>query len=464
MNNKSNLYSEIYLKNYTHKGTLRVALVYPNTYSIGMSNLGFHAVYDLLSSSEFIRCERFFYEGKGELRSVESNAQLREFNVVAFSVSFELDYPNLLLSLQQSGINPIAKMRTIYDPIVVCGGAVTCINPKPLSNFVDVFFLGEIEEKGIEVFELIYEGLKKRMTREEILNALSHLKNTYVPSTGYEGVCSKLMNIHLSRAETVILTPRASFGKRYLLEIAKGCTRRCKFCIVPYSYSPYRFMKPEEVIARLDRVKDKIKTIGLVSATPSDYPYLGRILDYLEENAFSFSLSSVRIDTLSRRLAEALAKGGQRTITVGIETGSERLRRFIRKGLSDEKIFEGLSIAKEAGIKHLRIYIMLGLPTETDEDVLETVALIEKIQSRFAFSTIQLNVNLFVPKPKTPFEKYKLCDKSTFTRRAKTLRKSLKGAIIKIKGYRLAKLEWYLSNGSEGTGEFIARAAGITGH
>ncbi|MCD6239315.1 MAG: radical SAM protein [Thermotogae bacterium] len=459
--NIKNSYDETYLKKYDHKGTLKVALVYPNSYSLGMSNLGYHAVYDLLNSSGIIRCERFFYNGSGSLRSVESNTRLNEFNIVAFSVSFELDYFNLVSSLYQSGINPLASMRNIYDPIVICGGAITYINPRPLSAFVDVFFLGDIEEGGLRLFELIHEGMKKRMTKEEILNTLSLLKSAYIPATGYMGKAVRLSDLHRSRAETVILSSHSSFGKRYLLEIAKGCTRRCKFCVVPYSYFPYRFMESDEVIARLEKVKVRIKNIGLVSATPSDYPYLNDVLDYLEDNDFSFSLSSTRIDTLSKRLAKVLVKGGQKTITMGLETGSERLRKFIRKGLSNDKIFEGLSIAKEAGIQRLRIYLMLGLPTEIDDDIIETVTLIEKIQSKFGFSAIKLNVNLFVPKPNTPFERYDICDKGTFTKRVKILRKMLKRVIIKIKGYRSARLEWYLSNGKEELKDFIIRVAGI---
>jgi radical SAM family uncharacterized protein len=439
---------------------VEIALAYPNTYHVGMSNLGVHRIYSLLNGRSDTSCERVFFPDEADLEeyagtgtslfAFESKRPLKEFDILAFSVSFEQDYLNIIKMLRLSDIPLDKKDRTPGDPLVIFGGACSFFNPEPLADFFDVAVVGEGEEVAGEFIDAYRENRKNG--RREMLKALSRVPGAYVPEF-YDVLYNKdgtikerttlepsapdrivkrtVKDFNRSPAATVILTPNTEFSDMYLSELTRGCGRHCRFCMAGYIYLPPRNLG-------LDRAKEQAKhadalcgKIGLVGAALSDYPEINDLCSAIQGGV---SVSSLRADSLSESLIKRLAQGGHKTISLAPEAGSERLRKVINKGVTEDDVLRAADLVFGSGIPNLKLYFIIGLPTETREDVDAIIALAEKVravQLKHArpagrIGRITLSVNSFVPKPCTPFQWEPMEDVASLNKKNRSLEKAVK--------------------------------------
>jgi radical SAM superfamily enzyme YgiQ (UPF0313 family) len=427
-------------------GKVRVVLVFPNTYYVGMSNLGFQTIYGVLNRQPDLVCERAFLPDPDDLAeherlhvpvlSVESQRPLGEFDIVAFSTTYENDYLNLLQILELSGIPVRAADRGAEHPLVAMGGVCAWSNPEPLAAFVDFFFLGEGEESSPEVFRLwreVHEASRHAAAaREDFLRQLLLIEGVYVPRfydvayredgsvaevVALDGAPLPIRKRRLARPDdfdtiSVIRTRDTEFGEMALLEVGKGCGRGCRFCLEGEIYRPVRHRHLDAIIRGAEHLLPGGKRIGLVGACVSDYPWIDDLVRALRGKGVDLSLSSVRADSLSPDVVRALVESGTRTLTIAPEAGTERLRGVIRKSLSDQRLFEAAELMAASGVPSVKTYFMIGLPTETAEDIDGIVDLAKAIRHRIlrhrrdARQAVEVTVGVssFVPKPWTAFQ------------------------------------------------------------
>ena len=446
-------------------GKLSVALVYPDHYFVGMSNLGFLTVYAILNRREDVVAERVFLPEPGEmslhlemgkgLLSLESLSPLTRFDLIAFSLSFENTYPNILKILTLGKIPLLSSEREETHPLVAAGGINVFLNPEPLASFFDFFLLGEGEAILDEFIDLHKELMARRSQREEMLRHLvESLKFVYVPSfyhvayhkdgtirarepTGsFAPPRIEVPRLALTDAPVTtssILTPETEFADRLLIELGRGCGRSCRFCAAGHVYRPPRFHRESDLLSCVEMAIERKDRVGLLSASVSDTPGIERITDLLAKKGCDFSVSSLRADSLTPSLVEALWKTGQRTLAIAPEAGSERLRRVVNKHLGQEQIIDAVRLIARVGDFHLRLYFLLGLPTETKEDVEEILELIKSIKhhvvkesrTRGRLHQIKLSVNCFVPKPFTPFQWFPMESLADLKEKQKRLKNGL---------------------------------------
>lgn len=400
-------------------GDISVLLVYPNSYQVGMSSLGYQTIYRLMNEIPDVRCDRGFLFYDEETIGLESGMPMRSYDIVAFSVSYELDYPNIVRMMRSGKIPLYSANRDETTPLVIVGGAITMINPEPIADFTDLFILGEAETILSPFFE-IYRKVRS-LKREEQISALSSLKGIYVPSfytpkyddgedfLGYEShkgvsfpqiIHSK--NIADQPAYSAIVTPNCEFSDMFLVEISRGCMRKCSFCAAKKAYHPYRYLDGEKVIEIVQNNLYLTNRVGLVGTVISDHPHIDFICDELIKLGAKISVSSFRADSASETLIRSLALSTAQSITIAPETGSAQLRKSIGKDITDEALINCAKMAKQFGIKQLRLYFMLGIPGDNGEDI-EAIA---NLTSRLAeILPVKLAINPFIPKPFTEFER-----------------------------------------------------------
>jgi len=477
---------------------LRAVLVYPNTYWVGMSNLGFQIVYDLMNSIGGLVCERAFLPERGDLRQIrtaESGSLLSEFDIIAFSISFENDYPNLLTIFDNAKLVPLSRDRGDDHPLVLAGGVACFLNPEPLAHFADCFLIGEAEELLPRFFEVLSETdwARTRVARKACLKKLAqNVPGVYVPEfyrntfykdgtlSGTEPLCdvpSEIRRVFVRDLSHVpscssILTSDTTFARTFLIEVGRGCARGCRFCSAGYVYRPLRF-RPVSLLEQCMRqglaFTDKI---GLMGAAVSDFPGLSELCDnFLQRRAerdISISFSSLRADALALNpdLIPVLRHGRVKTATIAPEAGSERMRGVIRKGISEHNILRAADMLVSGGIPNLRLYFMIGLPTETDEDIEAIVSLCKKIKSVFLASSrkkgriggITVSVNPFVPKPFTPFQWAGMDDVRVLRKKIRHIRNGL-GRVpnirVRAENPRGAWLQALFSRGDRRVGDIL---------
>ncbi len=388
-------------------GRLPVALIYPNSYYIGMSNLGLQAVYSLLNSYDRVVAERAFWEG-AQVLSVESQRPLTDFPVLAFSVNYELDYFNVVRVLRDAGLPLLTADRDERHPLVIAGGPCIMANPMPLAPFFDALCIGEAEAVLPAILPVISEGVVGR--RDGLLKALAGLLGVYVPVLPPEGKVVRQYAASLDDfpVASAVLTPDTELGDLFLIEVGRGCRWGCRFCLVSQIFSPGRFRSMESVLKQAAAGLEYRRRIGLVGPVVSDYPGLEALLAGLRWLGAGLSVSSMRVRPLSSVVLEELAAGGVRTVTLAPEAGSERLRRVIKKGITEDDILGAAGMVAARGFKQLKLYFMLGLPTETGDDIQAIADLVlraKAILDRARVGTqLSLNVAPFVPKAGTPFQ------------------------------------------------------------
>jgi radical SAM superfamily enzyme YgiQ (UPF0313 family) len=441
-------------------GRLPVAIIYPNSYYIGMSNLGVHAIYSLLNDYRDVVCERVFFDDKPAL-SLESRRPLSDFAVLAFSVSYELDYFNVVNILRESGIPLYAADRNDRHPLVIAGGACITANPMPLAPFFDCLCVGEAEPM-LPTMLPVLSGLAGSCS--DCLKALSRLPGVYVPlySENKPIVRQWLRNLDDFIASSTVLTRDTELGDMYLIEVERGCSWGCRFCLVGSAFCPMRYHSVERLVEQASPGLEYRKRLGLVGPVVSDHPGIEELLPRLRQLGAGLSLSSLRVSPLSDTVLDEMAKGGARSITLAPEAGSQRLRRLIGKNISRDDILRAVARAAEHGIKQLKLYFMIGLPTETDDDIEEMAALVLEckgiIDKAQPGCRLSLNVAPFVPKAGTPFQWLPMAQLADLKRRMAVLKKALSPKGIKVRNESLAwsQVQGALSRGDTNMAEVLA--------
>ncbi len=440
------------------KNRLPVALVFPNRYQLGMSNLGFQLVYHLLNNIPEIVCERFFVPDSGRPLSVESNRPLQDFPVIFCSVSFEQDYFNLVRLLAQGNISPLASERGVDDvvrpgqPLVIGGGVATFINPEPLAPFIDLFIVGEAEPVVAPLVMHLLDVLQQQGREELLLKVAQNFSGCYVPKFytaeyGNGGVLNtmvacadvpeRVQRIHLASCERVgsskLFTPEAEFADMFLAELGRGCSRGCRFCAAGFVYRPPRLWSPESIIAAINQRPDEVSRIGLLGMEMADSQSLAQLSDYLLREGCALSFSSLRADVISEELCHLLQRSNLKSAAIAPDGGSERLRRVINKNITEQDVLLAAESLAKAGILNLKLYFMIGLPTEEMADLEELVALVKKVwnttlavgRSKGKMGNITLSLNSFVPKAWTPFQFHGMDSMPELKKKVKFLRKAL---------------------------------------
>src|SRR6186997_2846339 len=441
-----------------HADRLRVALIFPNTYFVAMSNLGFQTMYRLFNDQPDIVCERAFLPPKQELASLrdsgtrlvtlESQTPLADFDVIAFSVSFEWDYTNVLTMLRLAGLPLRAADRDYTHPLIVIGGAVTFVNPEPLAPFADVIAAGEGEALVPALLDAFGTS-----SRSEQLKRLAQARGYYIPSfydieynadgtiaqfvpregTGAPPVVKKAAlktTEAVDPPSTTIFTPDTEFGSRFLIEVVRGCANLCRFCWAGYNYLPVRAFPADRILDLAERAKPYSNKTGLVSIALCDHPEIEEILTRLVEMGYSISPASLRLDDLTPTILELLRRSGERTITIAPETGSDRLRRVINKTVTNAEILAAADMIFASGFDNLKLFFMIGLPTETDDDLVAirdmTLQLRETMlrhqRGRGQLGRIVGSVNPLVPKPGTTYQWLPMEDDRSIDRKIKRMR------------------------------------------
>jgi radical SAM superfamily enzyme YgiQ (UPF0313 family) len=481
-----------------HGGRLRVALVFPNTYYVGMSSLGFQTVYRLFNDLDDVVCERVFLPAKQELQAqleagaplltLESQTPVGDFDVVAFSVSFEWDYTNVVTLLRLAGIAPRAEARSSRDPLVVIGGAVTFVNPEPLAPFADVIAAGE----GEILIPALAAAIRDAEDRDDLLRRLAAERGFYIPSfydvryagdgtiaafeprpgTGAPQVVKKAAVKSIDRLDppaTSIFTPDTEFGSRFLIEVVRGCANLCRFCWAGYNYLPVRAFPADRILQLATEAKKYSSKAGLVSIALCDHPEIERILTGLLDLGYSISPASLRLDDLTEPIVRLLRKSGERSITIAPETGSDRLRRVINKTVTNAEILAATELIFANEIENLKLYYMIGLPTETEEDLVAiydlTVAMrtimMQHGKTRGRVGRIVGSVNPLIPKPGTAYQWLPMEDPAVTDGKGKRLRHLLSGldnVYFNIKSERHSYYQVLLSLGDRRVASTIEAA------
>ncbi len=419
-------------------GRLPIALVYANSYAVGMASLGFQTIYHLLNARQDVVCERVFdderWDDSPPPLSVESQRRLDEFAVLAFSLSFELDYPravNLLRRCQMSSI--WAQERGDGDPILIAGGPGVSANPMPLAPIFDAFVIGEAEEVVGPLVDVLAAEMGQR---GRLLERLSRLEGVYVPLVhGRETRVRRLWVRDVDRFPTrsVLWTPAAEFGFMHLVELARGCRWGCHFCLAGYTSRPWRQRSLSVVLQAVEEGLRHRRRVGLISAAVSDYAHLDELLDALMARRVEISVSSLRADAISPKMLDALARSQTRTVTLAPEAGSQRLRDIIGKGITEEDILRAVDMAAERKFTQLKLYFMLGLPEEQDNDVEALIALVRRVADRFPHQVV-VNITPFVPKPHTPFQWLSAPAADVVSARLERVKHSLRGRRVQVRG------------------------------
>jgi radical SAM superfamily enzyme YgiQ (UPF0313 family) len=489
-------------------GRVSMALVYPNTYAVGMSNLGFQTIYTHLNLLPDVVCERVFFpdpEDIDEYRrtgtpplSLESLRPLRDFDLVGFSVTYEGDFINAVRLLDMAGLPARASARTAGDPVVLMGGVCAFSNPEPVAPFMDFVVVGE----GEEVVREIVDAYRQSGVREDdggrrrFLRRVSSIGGVYVPGAfrvryAADGsieamepldpevqaatiVKRRLADVSRVETRSTLRSPRAEYGHMDLLEVGKGCGRGCRFCLEGQVYRPVRHRSLDSLRESVARIARDSRRIGLVGACVSDYPWIGDLMKVLEEYGVEVSISSLRADSLTEDLVASLHRGGHRTLTMAPEAGTERLRRVVRKAITDEQLYQAADLLRQHGIPNLKCYFMIGLPTETREDVEAIPDLAARLLERLQvpgpdgrpFGKLTLSVSSFVPKPWTPFQWAPFDDVRALEAKLEVIKRGARRlSTVRVfhENPREAGLQALLARGDRRVAELVERAARLEG-
>lgn len=478
-------------------GKLSICLIYPNHYSTGMSSLGFQSAYALFAAEPDMVCERAFLPERGDLEeyrrsgmsllSLESQRPLSDFDILAFSTSFEPDYLNIPLILQLARVPLYAAERDGSHPLVLAGGAAFFINPEPVAPFFDAICIGD----GEELIPAICSALTSAADggRTGLLRQLSRIPGIYVPmfyTPQYDH--SRVIAIETSSdvelpvirrctspgtyppAASQILTDQTEFGDMFLIEVSRGCPRGCRFCSSGFIYGTFRQQPYEQLLAQIESGLTHRSRIGLVGAAVSDYRDIGRLCSRIVERGARVSVSSLRIDRLDTEMLAALVASGHKTISLAPEGGSQRLRDLIRKNLDEAQILRACEAIIGHDILNLRLYFIIGLPTETAEDLDELVRLVGAIRERVIerarankrLGEITLSINPFIPKPFTPFQWCGMEPLKSLEHKLKFLEerfRSMSNVRLKAESLRESYLQALLSRGDRRLAPLIAELA-----
>lgn len=460
-------------------GRLRVALTMPNTYYVGMSSLALQLLYSWFNREPNTLCERIFWE-KGALAagkpllSIESERPADEFDLWAFTISWEMDYFNVVEMLRQAGVPPLAVQRqssTRWDgspwPMLIAGGPGVTMNPEPMAPFFDAILIGEGEEA---VPALIARGgdalTGDAADRAALLRDLDTTPGWYVPSLRssnrnmrdfrqVERLWTRQLPAH--NTMSTLWTPDTEFSDMHLMEIARGCGRGCRFCLAGYVYRPPREQPLDKLLASAERaVAEGYTKVGLVSAAVSDHTQIDELATALHEMGASISASSMRMDPISEPLIRAMAETGARNLTVAPEAGSQRLRNVINKTQTEEQMMRAIALAQSFNFPQLKLYFMVGHPTETDDDIQALIDFTLEARTHFK-RNIAINATPFVPKAHTPFQWEGVTPPKELRRRQKRIHKALArhGVQVRADSPDWAEVQAVLSRGDRAIADVL---------
>lgn len=436
---------------------LSVVLTSPSSYSFAMASLGFHTALRSFLEERGVRCERAFLDrgARGTARSFETGTPLSDFDVVAFSVSFEEDYFGIASLLAESGIPLRASDRGEGDPIVVMGGVCAFLNPEPVADLMDAILVGGAETL-VPPFVASLQASRgptrvlPGAARAARLRALAEIQGVYVPSLydvergddrriarfrAREGaplpVLAAIDSASERMAESLIVSDGAYFENMFLLEMSRGCARGCRFCATGHMHDAPSFRPSDDIVAAVRRALACTTRVGLVSATLGDHPEIRRILAAMQGLGVEVNVGSLRVESVDRELALLLVGCGVRTATIAPEAATEPLRRIIGKPTTERAIFEAAATLGASGFARLKLYFMIGLPGETEEDVRAIPDLALSVREAFAkyrkTARVSVGVSVFVPKPRTPFQWFPMAAERTIRDRMTALRRNIAG-------------------------------------
>ena len=475
-------------------GRLSVALVYPNTYHQGMSNLGLQTIYQMLNTRDDTLCERFFLPDPEDLDehrrtgfplvSVESQRPPGDFDLIAFSISFENDYLNLPILFELGRLPLWRAQRDEHQPLVLCGGVCAFLNPEPLADIMDLFAVGEAEV----ILPPLLEGLLARDTdnRKQLLSHLSQLPGVYQPggytiSYGQTGELQAMTpadnlpervkrqwQTHLddSQSRTCVATPDTEFGSMHLVEVSRGCPRACRFCAAGFIYRPFREHSLDHLRHEILEGQHEVGRVGLVAAAVSDYGELAEIGRAILDHGGEVSVSSVRIDAITIDQVRVLADAGHKTLALAPEAGSQQMRDVINKGIDEAQILAAVELLAEGGIPNLKLYFMIGLPTESEADIVAIADLTVKIRQiweaigrqRGRLGRLHLSVNPFVPKPWTPLQWAPMEQRGQLEKKYRLLQKRLRplpNVDLNFESLRQAEIQGLFARGDRRVGRLL---------
>ncbi len=461
-------------------GAYRIALGFPNSYAVGMSNLGFQWVYRLFNRVDDVVCERFFHEEGGPAETFETQTPLSDFGLIAWSVSWEMDYLNLLRTLDRAGIPRRASERDERHPLLLIGGDCARINPAPLAPFIDLFAMGDGERLVLPITNLLKRGL----SRGRFLEEAAKVPGLFVPSVqgpraehSTEGkiviqqvMSRKEIGPDFEVPHTTLLTPHTELADKLLIEISRGCTEMCKFCWAAYAMAPIKQYPASSILATARVGRELTGRTGLIATAVCDHPEIDRILRGLADLDFHIALSSIKIDAIRSEILEILAKQGERSLAIAPEAGNERLRRHINKKVSDAMLREKVRLIFAHGFTSLKLYLQVGLPSETEEDVRDLVRLVSDCQeiaraeakATGRMATIIPSVNAFIPKPHTPLENEPLAPEEELAAKTELLAREFgRMPNVRFRGMPIGEATWeaFLAKMDETAGEVLERGA-----
>jgi len=482
-------------------GKISICLLYPNAYHVGMSNLGFQTLYQMLNADEDVVCERAFLPEPEDLQeyrntqtplfSLESQKPLSSFDILAFSISFENDFLNILTLLDLAHIPFESRLRDGRFPWVIAGGVAVFLNPEPISEFFDLFILGEAEEvigEFLEVYRQILSD-KRKKEKDDFLRRLSGVNGVYVPKF-YRVVYAENGKIEAMSPEpgfpkkverrwvakidqfptqSTLFTPDTEFKEMALVEVNRGCPRGCRFCAACFVYHPFRNRSLSLLDSMSREALLKEHRIGLTGTAVSDHPQLLALCQSILSKQGGISLSSLRVDAITPSLIQCLREGEEHTVAVAPEAGSERLRRMLKKGYAEEEILKSVDTLVENGLFQIKCYFLIGLPSETDEDVKAILLLAKRIRHQILMVSrdqkkrwrLILSINPFIPKPATPFQWVPLEGVGELKKKLKIIQRGIQGE----RGMRMihdlpkwAYIQALLSRGDRRVGKILVAA------
>jgi len=412
-----------------------VALCFPNSYHIAASNLGFHFLYDRINACDDFLAERFVTDLHPPV-SLESQMPLNRFNLILFSISFELDFASALQMLHDSHIPLRRKDRSPSDPLIVAGGIAVTMNPLPLAPFMDLCVLGD----GEDTLPLVLQSFAQ--AKGDKISCLKNLENRegfFIPTPDLKEATplfsrSVCRNLDRHPLASVFLSPDTEFSNTCLIEISRGCPYHCAFCYVGYNQNPFRVRSFSSIKALVEKNRNRTNRFGFISSSVTAHPDLEELCSWCIEEELDVSFSSLRVDALPSKVFELLQKSGQKTVTLAPETGSDSFRQKIQKIISNEEILEAVRQTLQADLRHIRLYFILGLPDEGQKETEETGRLIHSIHGLLAekwkktgkAGEITIGVSFFVPKPGTPFAGSPMLPPEDLRRRQKALMATIK--------------------------------------